>query len=350
MNPIRIALMGAGLIGREHATLVRQHPQTELVAITDVSPQGQAFAQELGLPYFTRYEQMLESCRPDAAIIALPNHLHVAAALACVARRIPALLEKPVADSVPAAQQLVAASEAAGVPILVGHHRRHSPDIRAARRAVAEGELGQVIAVNGVWLTNKPDDYFEAEWRRRPGGGPLLINLIHDIDCLRFICGDIDSVQAIRSNAVRGFEVEDTAAVVMRFESGALGSFTMSDAVPSPFAWDTASGQALYFPHQPEDCYLIGGRKATLCVPTLNLWRHEQAGGHWQQPLLRQQLQAERSLTYVNQLQHFVDIVRGDAEPLVPAREGMLSLATVLAIERAARESRSVAVSGMVRQ
>ena len=77
----------------------------------------------------------------------------------------------------------------------------------------------------------KHESYFEADWRRRQGGGPLLINAIHDIDCLRFLCGDIESVQAIASSAVRGHEVEDTAAVIMRFENGALGVFFIASAL-----------------------------------------------------------------------------------------------------------------------
>lgn len=347
MNPLRIVLMGVGLIGKEHAKLIQEHPQTELVGIADVSPDGKAFAAELGIPCYADYEQMLDETRPDGVVVALPNRMHVDAGLACVKRGIPMLMEKPVADTVKAAMQLVEASEAADVAILIGHHRRHSPDIRAARRAIGDGDLGQVVAVNGMWLVNKPDNYFAADWRRRAGGGPLLINLIHDIDCLRFVCGEIESVQAITSNSVRKFEVEDTAGVVMRFESGAVGTFLISDAVPSPHAWDIASGQALYFPHQPEDCYFIGGRKATLAVPTMNLWRHEQEAGHWQQPLVRKHMPMERSLTYVNQLEHFIDVIRKKAEPLVSARDGTMTLAAILAVELAAREGRSVSLAEM---
>ncbi|OAK61412.1 hypothetical protein A3K87_21015 [Variovorax paradoxus] len=348
MSPLRIVLMGVGLIGKEHAKLVREHSHTELVAIADVSPDGKAFAAELGIPCYADYEQMLDEIRPDGAVVALPNRMHVDAGLARVRRGIPMLMEKPVADTVQAAMQLVEASETAGVPVLIGHHRRHSPDIRAARRAAADGDLGQVVAVNGMWLVNKPDNYFAADWRRRAGGGPLLINLIHDIDCLRFVCGEIVSVQAITSNSVRQFDVEDTAGVLMRFESGAVGTFLISDAVPSPYAWDMASGQALYFPHQPADCYYIGGRKATLAVPTMNLWRHEQEGGHWQQPLVRKHLPMDRSQTYVNQLDHFVDVIRDKVEPLVSARDGAMTLAAILAVEVAAREGRSVTLTEML--
>lgn len=347
MAPVRVGLLGAGVIGREHAALLARHPETELVGVADMSDEAKTMARERGVPIFADYVEMLDRLRPDGAIIALPNQLHVAAGLACLERRIPMLVEKPIADTVPSARELVEAGEKAGVPIMIGHHRRHSPDIREARRAIAAGLLGDLVAINGVCYIKKHDSYFDAAWRREPGGGPLLINLIHDIDCFRFLCGEIETVQAIASNKVRGFPVEDTAAVTMRFESGVLGTFMISDAVPSPYVWDVGSGQALYFPTQPEDTYFIGGRNASLAVPTLDMWR-PQNEGDWRDPLVRHHLSTDRSSCYVNQLDNFVAVVRGEAEPLVSGREGMMSLATILAIARAATERREVKVAEML--
>ncbi|MDB5849871.1 MAG: hypothetical protein JWP29_3623, partial [Rhodoferax sp.] len=285
--PLRIGLMGAGLIGREHAALILKNPASTLVAIADPSPEATAYAASLNLPLYADYHDMLTTEQLDAAVIALPNALHVEAGLACVARGLPMLVEKPIAESVAAALKLVDAAEQADVPLLVGHHRRHSPDIVAAKRAIDAGELGEVTAINGMWLVKKQDRYFDAAWRRERGGGPMLINLIHDIDCLRALCGDIDSVQAMASSKARGFEVEDTAAVIMRFASGALGSFVLSDVVPSPFTYDVVSNQALYFHHEPENCYYIGGRKGTLAIPTMHLWGHETPDGDWRERSVR---------------------------------------------------------------
>ncbi|WP_206114983.1 Gfo/Idh/MocA family protein [Rhizobium anhuiense] len=344
----KIVLMGAGLIGREHAALLRANPRVELVGVADVSEAAKAVSDEFGARFFTDIGAMLDRMRPDGAIIALPNALHVEAALACVERNIPCLVEKPIADSLDAAMRLVAAAEKTDVPVLIGHQRRHSPDIAKARQIVADGILGRLVAVNAMWMTDKPAAYFDAAWRREPGGGPLLINLIHDIDCLRFICGDIDEVMAFTSNAVRSFEVEDTASVSVRFAGGALGTLLMSDTAVSPFNWDTAAGQALYFPHQPENSYHLAGTKAALSIPCMDVWRHETEAGHWQHPLVRQHITLDGSRAYENQLNHFVDVIEGKAEPLISARDGAMTLATVLAIARAGRENRTVAVSEML--
>lgn len=350
MAPHRIALIGAGLIGREHVTLIAANPNAELVAISDVSDESVHYASAIGIRHFLDFEAMLDDVKPDGVIIASPNALHVKAALACVERNIACLVEKPISDTLESAIALVRASESSGVPVLVGHQRRHSPDIQKSRQLLAEGTIGRLVAVHGMWLTDKPEHYFNVDWRRRAGGGPLLINLIHDIDCLRYICGDIHSVQAFTSNAVRAFEVEDTASIALRFENGALGSFLMSDTVVSPFNWDTAAGQALYFPHQPENTYYFGGTKGCLTAPGMDLWRHENPDGNWQDPLLRQHVSLDGSRAYVNQLDHFLSVIRREVEPLVSARDGMMTLATVLAIQTAGAENRTVSIAEFVEQ
>jgi predicted dehydrogenase len=343
----RLALIGAGLIGREHAALITAHPAASLVAICDPSKESAELAARLGIPWYPTYEPMLDEAAPDGVVIALPNPLHAPVAIACIERGIACLIEKPIADTIEAAFRIVQASERADVPVLVGHQRRHSPDIRAAKRAVEDGSLGPLVAVSGMTLFDKPDAYF-VEWRRKAGGGVLLINLIHDIDLLRWLVGEIESIRAFTSSAVRGFEVEDTASLAIRFTNGTLGTFVISDAAVSPWAWEYTSGQALYHPSQPGAYLFLAGRKASLSVSDLYLWRHAQENEHWQHPLVREHRPGDRSLTYVNQLDHFLDVVRRAAPPLISGRDGMLTLAATLAVARAGREDRAVTVSEML--
>ena len=346
--PLRIAVVGAGMIGREHVTLIRNHPQTELAAIADVTVEGRALAQANGVACHEDFVRMLDAERIDGVVIALPNQLHLPAGLACIERRLPVLMEKPLADTLTAALELMRAVETSGVPMLVGHHRRHSPDMAAAFATIANGELGDLVAVNGMWWMHKNESYFDAVWRKTAGGGPMLINLIHDVDCLRMLCGEIDDVQAMVSSRARGFEVEDTAAVILRFTNGAIGTFSLSDTTPSPWNWEASSGQALYFPPQREDAYFIGGRKASLSVPSLAKWQHESAEGRWQDPLVRHQVRIDIVGAYQRQLGNFIDVIRGAAQPTVTARDGFLTLATVLAIKRAARTGSAVQVADLV--
>ncbi len=349
MSKLRIALFGAGLIGREHAKLLQASDKLELAVVADPSEDARQFAQALGVEWRANYEDVLQTMALDGVIVALPNQLHLASGLACLRRGLPTLMEKPVADTVVDAMALSRAQRETDVPMLVGHHRRHSPDIQAARAAVEAGSIGTLVAVNGFWWTRKHDSYFEMAWRRQAGGGPLWINLIHEIDCLRFICGEIEAVQAISSNRQRGFAVEDTCAIILRFSNGALGTFTLSDSVASPYIWDITSGQALYFPSQPEDCYYFGGTAGSLAVPTMNLWTYEN-DGDWRSQPVRRHLRVANGSCYENQLANFEAVIRREQAPVVSAHDGAMTVAVIAAIEQAARHHSTVTVADVLRE
>ena len=341
MTPIAIAVIGAGLFGRKHIDTLRQVATCRLAAIADPTLEARALASELDVPYFADYGQMLERVRPQAAIIATPNVLHAAAGMACAARGVHLLVEKPIADCVASARQLVEAAERAGVALLVGHHRRHNPIIEKAREVVQGGGIGRVTAVSAQWMLLKAPDYFTAAHRRLPGAGPVLTNAVHDIDDLRYICGEIRSVQAILSSAVRNYPVEDTAVISLRFASGALGTLTVSDTAVAPWSWELTSGENPFYPRNDENCYLISGTQGALAVPRLEWWRYGEQTG-WGAPLLRERLDVVECDPLVRQLEHFCEVVRGAAEPKISGRDALRTLLAVQAIFDAARTGQTI--------
>ncbi|MFC3607234.1 Gfo/Idh/MocA family protein [Stutzerimonas tarimensis] len=334
--PLRIALIGAGVMGRQHQTYLARSDEACLRAIADPSPAAAEFAAGLAVPWFADHRQMLEQARPDAVIVANPSKLHVPTALDCLARGIPVLLEKPVGVGLDEVRTLVEASAKSGVSVLVGHHRRHNPLIARARQLIGEGALGRLTTVTALWQLQKPASYFEQAWRREPGAGMLLTNLIHDLDLLRHLCGEVQSVQAMTDNRARGLPNEDSAAVLLRFENGALGTLTGSDAVAAPWSWELGSGENPVYPRQDQPCYLLAGTQGALAVPQLQHWRYAEAGAGWHQPLssTREPVPAGDALAL--QLQHFVRVVRGEARPLVDAADAGRTLALVEAIRHAA--------------
>jgi len=342
MTSLRIAVIGAGMIGRTHIAALGRSDDASLAAIADPTPAASVLAAEHGVPCFADHATMLDAIAPDGAIVATPNALHVETGLACLTRGIVPLIEKPIAETVAAATILVEAAARAGLPLLVGHHRRHNPILERARELVRGGAIGRLTAVTALSLFQKPDGYFDVAWRREPGGGPVLINLIHNIDDLRFVAGEIASVQALTSRAVRGWPVEDTAAIVLGFADGALGTATLSDAVAAPWAWELTSGENPFFPPaQPENCYLFAGTEGSLALPRLALWRYPAATG-WQAPLDCAIQPVPPADIYARQLAHFCRVIRRTEAPRIDGADATRTLAAALAVHQAAATGRPV--------
>ena len=348
-SQMRIALVGAGLIGRRHIGLIEASADCVVAGIADPSAEARTFAEARKFPWYADHRALLERETPDGMIVASPNTLHLAMAIDCVERGMPALVEKPVTDTVAAAKLLLGAVRRTGVPVLVGHHRRHNPRLKAVRESIAKGEIGQLTAVVGLWLLKKPDDYFDVAWRRESGGGPVLINLVHDIDNLRFICGEIAEVQALTSNKARGFAVEDTAALLLRFENGALGTVTVSDATPAPWSWELASGENTAYPKQDQPCYLFAGTTGSLAVPTMELWSYPGDSG-WYAPLGRTAVGAATLDPLVEQLRHFTAVIAGREAPLISVEDAMGTLAVVEAVREAARSGTAISPNQLLEQ
>jgi predicted dehydrogenase len=353
-DPVRIAVVGAGMIGQEHIKRVLAVPGARLAGIVDPMPKAKQQAESLGVPSYTDMQLMLSKDKPDGVVVALPNQLHFSAGMMLIEHGIPALIEKPVCATVEEAYELADASEAAGVPILVGHHHRHNQVILAAREMIAAGRLGKIIAVSGMTWFLKPKEYFEGafSWRKQAGSGVVMQNLIHVMDDLRNLCGDISAVQAAASNAARGFVVEDTVSIILRFQTGVLGTLAISDTVAAPWNWEMTSGELKWFPRSDESCYFVGGTKASLSLPRLELWHH--GHGHWFSPIHseRAMLPEENPQTrellsdpFLSEMRHFCRVIRGTAEPAINARGGARTLEATLAVLKAASTGKIVQLS-----
>jgi predicted dehydrogenase len=304
------------------------------------SPKAAEVAQKAGVPLHKSLGELFAKNRPDGVVLATPNQLHVENALECIRAGVPALVEKPVAHNLAEGLRLCEAAERANVKLLVGHHRPHSPILHKAVEIVRSGALGRIVAVIGSALFYKPDHYFdEAPWRREPGGGPILLNMIHEVGNLRAMVGEIVAVQAFASTALRGFPVEDTVAINLRFANDALGTFLLSDTAASAKSWEQTSRENKSYPTYPdEDCYLIAGTDGSLAVPTMRLKTYARKEDRsWWKPFQTSVAPLERADPLARQIEHFGAVIRGEAEPLVTARDGLQNLRVTEAIVEAAR-------------
>jgi len=348
MGRTRIAIIGAGIIGQTHIKTALNDPACELVAIADPMPEAENVARQYGISYYADHIEMLDKVKPQGVINATPNKLHMPIGIDCIERGIPVIVEKPVAESIASAKKLVQASADKGVPVMVGHHRRHNPIVVKAREVVQSGRLGKILAVTAMYKTCKPADYFDIAWRRQPGSGPVLLNMVHDLDMLRFVVGEIDSVQAILSNKSRGFEVEDTAVVCLHFKNDALGTITLSDNVAAPWNWDMNSRDNPRFTQLPENCFMIAGTEASLAIPQMDLWYYIGKKG-WNQQMVSERIQIVLSDPFANQLRNLCDVIHGKAQPVLPASDAIHTLAVTEAVFEAARIGKAINPSDLLK-
>lgn len=316
---MKVLVIGAGLIGARHVDRVSNHSKCELVGIVEPS---EAYSPIVDVPVFRTIEDV--HLPVDAAICAVPTQLHLSIGAACAARGWAVLMEKPIAETLNEADRLILACQ--DVPLLVGQHRRHHPFVRKAKELITGGAIGDLVAVNGMWSVRKPDAYFKGNWRAGAAGSPVSINLVHDLDLLRFIVGDVSEVTGFVSDKTRGRGVEDSGAVSLKFDSGVVGSFLFSDAGASPWGFEAASAENPNIAASGQDCYRFIGTKGALSFPSLTLWDGSE---DWSQPQTSRKIEVEAVNPLDAQLDHLCDVVENGATPLIDGKDARKTLALV---------------------
>lgn len=322
---MRLLVLGGGLIGRRHVDRILAHPVAHLAGLVDPDP---AACADLGVPRFPD----MDAAACDGVIIATPSHLHAEQALAAARRGWPVLIEKPVATTLADADTLLAECR---VPALVGHHRRHQPRVQALKALLAAGEIGQPVTATLIWAMRKPDDYFAGNWRSA-GGSPVMINLVHDLDLLRFWFGEITGIAALAGRPLRASGRVESGAVALAHVSGLTATISFADTAPSPWGFEAATGENPGIGRTGQDMLWITGTAGGVAFPSLTLWH----GTDWSQPA-----RAEPPRTVLEtapldrQLDHFLEVIAGRAEPLCSLQDGRAALAAALAIEAQLREA-----------
>ena len=331
----RIAVIGVGMIGRVHVERTKDAKGCNLVAICDKNPKIAELAKEMGVKYYDDHKKMIESEDLDGVIIALANELHEPVGSYCAGKGLHIMMEKPIAPDTASAKKLIKSAKANNVKLLIAHHRRFNAKINTIKNMIADGELGRLVGVSILWSMYKPSQYFvEGPWRKVKGsGGPILINTIHEIDNLRYIYGEIAKVYGEVSNKIRGFEVEDTVSVTIRFHDGTLASILMSDAAPSLWGYECTMRENPFFFPTYGRIYTYLGTEASLTVPAMNKTFYPDPDRKgWQYPLETEEIKVKYRDPYVDQISHFCRVIRGQEQPRTSGEDGLKTLEITMAV------------------
>ncbi|SHI06051.1 Gfo/Idh/MocA family protein [Marivita hallyeonensis] len=343
-QPVPLVVIGAGSIGQRHIDVAQSSAAVDLVAVVEPHDATRDRLALQGLPVVADLEDVPSQTR--AAIIATPTPDHAPTAMRCFDKGWAVLVEKPTAHTVDAAHTLITAAAQKGLPFYTGHHRRCHPFTILAREMLAD--LGDLVGLQAFWSLRKHTAYFDAEWRRQPGAGPLMTNLSHEIDLLRFLVGDIIEVTTLLSSARRKLAIEDTAALALRFANGALGSVLMSDAGASPWSFESGSYENPAIAGSGEDYLRVTGTDGALAFPSLTRWgRSDDSEIEWSKPLHRHPPVAlPRIDPIADQLTRFAHVVKGgEDDVLCTGVDGAKALQLTLAAALSGRTGQPVRAS-----
>ena len=221
--------------------------------------------------------------------------------------------------------------------VLVGHQRRFNPTVLKTKEIIHEKRIGKVIGLSGIWALRKDEEYFLPEWRKKISAGPVITNLIHDIDYLRFIFGEITNVSAFSSNNINNFEKEDIISTNLKFEQGLIGNFLISDSGTSPWSWETGTGENIYLPHLKENNLRIVGTQGSLEFPNLKLWSYKNDGDNWKSELESFNYDFDEVDPYISQINHFIDVINKKVDPITNASDAKRTLKVALSILESAK-------------
>jgi len=352
---IRIALVGCGRISSNHIKAILMHnDQAELVAICDTQPEklGQAerLIVEAASQYpgaddkpakFNSYSDLLSAAQAnsipvDLVVLATPSGLHPGQVIAAAEAGLHACTEKPMATRWADGVAMVKACDDAGVRLFVVKQNRFNSTLQLVKRQLQAGRFGKLamVAVNVFW--QRPQSYYDQDdWRGtwEFDGGALMNQASHYVDLLDWLVGPVQSVSASTATLGRAIEVEDTAALQLRWRNGALGTMAVT---------------MLTYPKNLEGSITLIGDTGTVKIggPAVNQIEHWAFAD--QHPDDAEVEHASYQTTSVYGFGHppyyanVLDAMQGKAEALCDGREGLRSLELLIGAYRSARDGRTV--------
>jgi predicted dehydrogenase len=320
----RIGIIGVGGIAYCHMNGYAADRRVEIVGLADVdADRARRAASQFGGRAYNDAAAMLDAERPDAVSICTPPVAHRPAALQCIARGVRVFCEKPLAYSAADAREMVEAAARQGVLLMTAFcHRFHEPVVQA-KALIAKGCLGRVFMYRNRFggMISMEDKWFGR--RAIAGGGALLDTSIHSADLFRFLVGEVVNISAAVDTFVQKVDVEDSAALLLRAAGGAIGVIEAS--------WSTPYGDNLIEVYGEKGAAIVDYDNNLLRyrVGDMKRWRKVRPAG------------PDR---FTLETRHFVDCVRGEAQPQVTGADGLKAQLIIEAGYQAAAQGTHVAL------
>jgi predicted dehydrogenase len=340
-DTLRIGMIGCGEIAyKATGQAVSDCPNATIVAAMDtVADVAQSFTDTFGGDPTTDAAELMARDDVDAVLISAPHFLHAPLTIQAAEAGRHVLVEKPIACTTEQANDMIRACADAGVLLSVLLPSRYSGSTVRAKELIEAGALGKILALKFHVAANKPDSYWtggytqrvQTDWRKskeNSGGGILIMNLVHEIDAVRYATGlEATRVYAEYDTYLTDTEVEDFITVSIRYDNGAIGDMMASSCARG----GEAGGTRIY---GSEGQMAFGGR---LRVFTENDVDGLEKGA-WTE------IEAPRVDGRVKLIERFADAVFNGTPPEVPGEEGRNTLDVIYAAYRSGETHTPVSV------
>ncbi|MDP4162180.1 MAG: Gfo/Idh/MocA family oxidoreductase [Bacillota bacterium] len=328
MSKLKVAVIGCGSIAKfRHLPEYHLNDQVEIVAVCDiVADRAEEMAIQYGAKAFTDYKEVVNLDGIDAISVCLPNYLHAPVSIAALNAGKHVLCEKPMATSKEEAEEMISAAKANDKKLMIAHNQRFVSSHQKAKEIIDLGKLGKIFSFKTTfghpgpegWSVDGANSWFFNKEKAFIGAmGDLGV---HKADLMRYLLGEFAEVGAfIETNAKQNTEVDDNAVCILRSENGVIGTLTAS--------WAYMSGDG-------DNSTIIYGEKGTLYLeadPTYSLIEEYRDGSVVNHKLDKIQTNEEGGQTTSNVINHFVECIIQNKEPLINGEEGMKSLNIILA-------------------
>lgn len=330
MDKVKVGIVGIGWWSDVLAAVIENSDALDLRACyTRSKDKAAAFAVKFNCQAVESYEAMLALDDLDGVILTTPNSAHRSGAEAAARAGKHVFVEKPISNTLEDGRAMIAACEASGVVLAVGHSYRRHGALRHLRRLIDDGELGRISLAEGVFSNDNGLKLKPGLWRSDPveiPGGCLMQIGIHQVDNLLYLLGPVSDVSAYFNRLETEPEIEDVTAVLMRFKSGAIGYIAADYISPRRFTLALHGTKANAYFDMDNDGLRLQRTGETKPSPV-----EYEPNDH---------LRAE--------LEDFATAIRSGAAPEIGGRQAMVPLAIVLAAGRSSAEGRSIALSELL--
>lgn len=330
MPDFNVALIGAGAVADWHADggYAALGEVVRLAAVCDSrEDRARSLAGRFGARPYTNLDEVLANPDIQGVDLCVPHHLHAPLALRALAAGKHVLVEKPIATTVGDAERMVGLAAERGLTLCVSEQYPFSEPFVRARDLIRDGAIGKLVTIRthrvgwleGIWLRDG--------WRQNAtiaGGGMLLDQGCHYTSIVRLLAGDIAEVAAFTTNTRADWVGEDTATLILRFESGIIGE--------ALYCWGTKTSNV------GAECYAYGERghlRVNSGSPALVLYREDLPGGR--QVILDQ---SEGLGVFAAIVEDWVLAALGRRSPTMPGSEGLKDLRVVDAAYRSAQSGK----------